>query len=395
MPTTNATPTTPSAHATVGVPPTDTTLAAAAGKTAELAAESAAAADSDNRLSPAVAEALVNAGFARHLVGEKWGGSAARPGAVQDLARALATVGAGCMSAAWCGGVLAAVGRMCSHLPEEGQHELWGDGPDVPLAGSLAPLGVVREVPGGWRLSGTWDFASGVDHAHWTMVGAMVRRADGPPALRHFVLPRRDYTVFDTWRNVGLRGTGSNSLLVDDVFVPAHRSLEHHAVLTGEPDASAPRLHRVPLKLINGLFFVAPGIGAVEGALGAWTEWTANRVEISGVKTSSRPGVRLTLARAAASVDAARLLVERAATEADDAEVTPGLTLSTTRDYSTAVDLLLNAVNGLLRMSGARGQAQSSPIQRVWRDVHCMAGHAALQPDVNADAWAKHALGEE
>ncbi|MEU5697406.1 acyl-CoA dehydrogenase family protein [Streptomyces aurantiacus] len=395
MPTTNMTPTTRSAHTTAGAPPTHTALAAAAGRAAELAAESATAADSGNRLSPAVAEALVDAGFARHLVGERWGGSAARRGAVQDLAQALATVGAGCMSAAWCGGVLAAVGRMCSHLPEEGQHELWGDGPDVPLAGSLAPSGVVREVPGGWRLSGTWDFASGVDHAHWTMVGGMVRGADDAPALRHFVLPSRAYTVLDTWHNVGLRGTGSNSLLVDDVFVPTHRSFAHHTVLTGEPDAAAPRLHRVPLKLINGLFFVAPGIGAVEGALHAWTEWTAKRVEVNGVRTSSRPGVRLTLARAAASVGAARLLVERAAAEADEAEVTHALTLSTTRDYSTAVDLLLDAVNGLLRMSGARGQARSSPIQRVWRDVHCMAGHAALQPDVNADAWARHALGEE
>ncbi|MFC7259781.1 acyl-CoA dehydrogenase family protein [Streptomyces lutosisoli] len=382
-------------NAMPGTSPADTGLAAAAGKVAELVAEAAAAADSANRLSPPVAEALVSAGFARHLVGPKWGGTAAAPGAMRDLARALAVVGAGCMSAAWCGGVLAAVGRMCSHLPEEGQRELWGDGPDVPLAGSLAPSGTVREVPGGWRLSGTWDFASGVDYAQWTMVGGLVRGAEGPPVLRHFVLPSSDYRVLGTWLNVGLRGTGSNSVVLDDVFVPAHRSFEHRSVLMGDPDPAAPRLHRVPLKLINGLFFVAPGIGAVEGALGAWTEWTANRVEITGARTSSRPGVRLTLARAAAGLDAARLIVDRAAAEADDAEVTPALTLRATRDYSTAVDLLLDSVNGLLRMSGARGQAQSSPVQRVWRDVHCMAGHAALQPDVNADGWAKHALGEE
>ncbi|MGD1220768.1 acyl-CoA dehydrogenase family protein [Streptomyces krungchingensis] len=382
-------------NATPTAPPADTGLSAAAGKVAELAAEHAAAADSDDRLSATVAEALVSAGFARHLVGPRWGGSAAAPGAMRDLARALAVVGTGCMSAAWCAGVLAAVGRMCSHLPEEGQEELWGDGPDVPLAGSLAPSGTVDTVPGGWRLSGTWDFASGVDHAQWTMVGGLVRGPEGPPTLRHFVLPRRDYRVLDTWRNVGLRGTGSNSVVLDDVFVPAHRSFEHRTVLAGDPAPSAPRLHRVPLKLINGLFFVAPGVGAVEGALGAWTRWTASRVEINGVRTGSRPGVRLTLARAAAGLDAARLIVDHAAAEADEAELTPALTLRVTRDYSTAVDLLLDSVNGLMRMSGARGQALSHPVQRVWRDVHCMAGHAALQPDVNADGWAQHALGEE
>ncbi|WP_369255444.1 acyl-CoA dehydrogenase family protein [Streptomyces sp. R35] len=382
-------------NTTPTAPPADTGLAAAAGKVAELAAENAAAAESADRLSPAVAEALVSAGFARHFVGERWGGSAAVPGSVQDLTRALATVGTGCMSAAWCGGVLTAVARMCSHLPEEGQHELWGDGPDVPLAGSFAPSGTVREVPGGWRVSGTWGFASGVDHAHWTMVGGAVPGPDGVPALRHFVLPSRDYKVLDTWHNVGLRGTGSNSVLVDDVFVPAHRTFEHRSVLTGHTDPALPRALRVPHKLINGLFFVAPGIGAVEGMLAHWTGWTAERVEIYGVRSSARPGVRMALSRAAADLDAARLLVERAAAEADGAEVTRALALRATRDYSVAVDLLLDAVNGLLRMSGARGQGQSSPVQRGWRDVHCMAGHAALQPDVNADGWAKHALGEE
>ncbi|MDQ0779121.1 two-component flavin-dependent monooxygenase [Streptomyces aurantiacus] len=376
-------------------PPADPGLAEAAGKVAELAAESAEAADGGNRLSASVAEALVSAGFARHFVAERWGGAAGAPGAVRDLTRALATVGAGCMSAAWCGGVLTAVARMCSHLPEEGQHELWADGPDVPLAGSFAPSGTVREVSGGWRVSGTWGFASGVDHAHWTMVGGAVPGPDGVPALRHFVLPRRDYEVLDTWRNVGLCGTGSNSVLVDDVFVPAHRTFEHRSVLTGHTDPAVPRALRVPHKLINGLFFVAPGVGAVEGALAAWTRWTAGRMEIYGARSNSRPGVRMALSRAAANLDAASLLVERAATEADSAEVTRPLALRATRDYSAAVDLLLDAVNGLLRMSGARGQARSSPVQRVWRDVHCMAGHAALQPDVNADGWAKHALGEE
>ncbi|RMI36384.1 acyl-CoA dehydrogenase family protein [Streptomyces triticirhizae] len=383
------------AHTERPVDAFDTPLTEAATKVAELAAAGALAAEEERRLSPPVAAGLVEAGFARHLVSPRWGGSADAPGAIRDLTGALVAVGRGCMSAAWCAGVLTAVGRMCSHLPEEGQAEIWGDGPDVPLAGSLAPTGTVRQVPGGWRVDGVWHIASGVDHAEWTMVGGLVPGPDGPPALRHFVLPRSDYTVLDTWRNVGLRGTGSNSLRVDDVFVPDHRSLEHRSVLTGDHGPDAPRTHRVPLKLINGLFFVAPGIGAAAEALEGWTRWTVDRREITGARTVSRPGVRLALASSAANIDAARLLVERAAGEADEAPLGQELTLRATRDYSTAVDLLLDAVTGLLRMSGSRGQAESSPVQRAWRDLHCMAGHGALQPDVNADGWAKHALGED
>ncbi|UNT00810.1 hydrolase [Streptomyces tubbatahanensis] len=385
----------PSTDGTPHAPASSTGLVEAAAKAAALAGESAAEADHQHRLAPQVSKALVEAGFARHLVGPRWGGSAAAPGAVGDLLAALTAVGAHCMSAAWCAGVLTAVGRMCSHLPLQGQQELWGEGPDVPLAGSLAPAGTVRSVPGGWRLSGRWDFASGVDHAKWTMVGALLAGDQGPPALRHFVVPRHQYEVLDTWRNVGLRGTGSNSVRLEDVLVPEHRSFAHASMLAGETDGQAPRTHRLPLKLINGLFFVGPGVGAAEGALARWTEWTSRRVEINGSKTTLRPGVRIALAQAAARVSAARLLVERAAAQADACEVTEELTLRLTRDYSTAVDLLLDGVNGLLRMSGARGQSESSPVQRVWRDVHCMAGHGALQPDVNAEGWGRYALGQD
>ncbi|MCI3275039.1 acyl-CoA dehydrogenase family protein [Streptomyces cylindrosporus] len=374
---------------------TDTTnLVTAASKAGEQAAEAALAGEDSNRLDPAVAESLVTAGFARHFVPERWGGSAAAPGAIGHLGEALAAVGAGCMSAAWCAGVLAALGRMCAHLPPEGQYDLWGDGPDVPLAGSLVPSGTVRAVDGGWRLTGQWSFASGVDHARWTTVGGVAPGTDGPPVLRHFLLPRSDYRVLDTWRNVGLRATGSNTVVVDDVFVPAHRTFDHRTLLAGDPDPAAARPHRIPLKLLNGLYFLCPGIGAVEGALQTWTQWTARRTEANRTRTSDRPGVRLALAGAAGHLDAAKALVGRVVEEAESATVTTELPLRATRDYTVAADLLLGAVNSLLRMSGSRGQSLDNPVQRVWRDVHCMAGHGALQPDVNADGWARYALGE-
>lgn len=379
---------------TTMTPSVGTDLPEAAVKVAELAGQAAQAADTNHRLDPAVAESLVDAGFSRRLVPQRWGGNASVPGAAREFAAALTTVGSACMSTAWTGGVLTALSQMCSHLPEEGQRELWGDGPDVPLAGSLSPAGTVRPVDGGWRLSGQWDFASGVDHAQWTTVGGMAPAPGGPPAFRHFLLPKSDYTVRDTWRNVGLCGTGSNSLVVEDVFVPEHRSFTHLDVLAGNRAPDAPRIHQVPLKMINGLFFVTPGIGAVEGALTGWTEWTAHRTEMTRAKTSDRPGVRFALSHAAADLDAARLLVQRAVEAADSGPLDPATTLLSTRDFSTAADLLISSVDGLFRMSGSRGQTQSNPIQRVWRDVHCMAGHAALQPDMNADAWARYALGE-
>ncbi|MGA5299727.1 acyl-CoA dehydrogenase family protein [Nucisporomicrobium flavum] len=354
-----------------------------------VAREHAAEADRRYRLDPAAAEALTAAGFARHFVPARWGGSA---GGVADAARALSIVGEGCMSAAWTGGVMLALGRMCANLPEEGQQEIWGDGPDVHLAGSVLPAGRVEAVPGGWRLSGEWPYASGVDFARWTSVGGL-DHSPGEPVFRHFVLPRGDYTVRETWRNVGLRGTGSNSVVVADAFVPRHRSFTHAAVLNGSGSAGDPPCHRIPYKLFNGILFVAPGVGAIREALHEWARWTAGRREANRSRTVDRPSVRFAVSTAGTEVDTATMLVARAAAAADLAEVTPELPVRSTRDFAAAADLLVAAADRLFRVSGTHGQAESNPIQRVWRDVHCMAGHSALQPDQSADGWANHVLG--
>lgn len=363
-------------------------LVAGARQAAEQAAKFALAADRQRRLDPSVAEALVAAGFARHFVPVRWGGTA---GSACEAVEALATVGEGCMSAAWSAGVLLALGRMCSNLPLEAQEEVWGDGPDVPMAGSVVPTGTVEKVPGGWRLTGCWPYATGVDYAAWTTVGALDTSGD-EPVFRHFLLPRSDYTVRDTWFNVGLRGTGSNSVEVDGAFVPSHRSFTHNQVLSGSSDPSAPACHRMPYKLLNGIMFVAPGIGAVRGALREWIQWTATRVEANRTATAERPSVRLAIAAAGAMLDSATMLVQRAAQVVDRGEFSPELPLRSSRDFTAAADMLLDATNRLFRVSGTHGQAETNTIQRVWRDVHCMAGHGALQPDQNADGWARHML---
>src|SRR5581483_5221526 len=92
-------------------------------------------------------------------------------------------------------------------------------------AAMVYPTGKATPADGGYRLSGRWSFVSGVDYSDWVIVAAMVFAPQGPPQARHFLVPRKDYSVLDTWHNVGMRGTGSNDLIVDDVFVPAHRTI--------------------------------------------------------------------------------------------------------------------------------------------------------------------------
>lgn len=146
-------------------------------RAAWVAGRAARAADRDRRLAPEVVTALKEAGAARHFVPRRWGG---REGGFADLITATALIARQCPSAAWCGMLWAAHGRYAARLPEEGQRELWGKGPDTLIAAALAPpAGAARPVPGGWLLDGRWDCVSGVDFSHGVLLAAPVDDAPG------------------------------------------------------------------------------------------------------------------------------------------------------------------------------------------------------------------------
>ncbi|MEV5437261.1 acyl-CoA dehydrogenase family protein [Streptomyces sp. NPDC052682] len=346
------------------------------------AAQYAADADTSRELAPAVVDGLVKAGFARHFVPARFGGS---QGTTTELLEAVAALAEGCASAAWCASVTAGAARMCAFLPEAGQRELWQRGADTVVVGALMPRGAVTEVAGGWRVTGEWEFTSAVGFSHWALVCALV-----PQGERHepwfFALPRADYQVADTWSAVGMRGTGSHTLSVDNVFVPRHRGFPRDAMLAGRAVGSTARCHTAPLRLISGLLFAAPALGAARAALRVWSEHTAMDAD------EHNPGPRLTAARAASTLDAAGLLLERAARVADAPAATPLEQVRNPADCAHAVDQLVDVVERLFRTVGSTGQLAAHPLQRIWRDVHCLASHVALRFDTAGGAYGARLL---
>ncbi|MFI9270689.1 hydrolase [Kitasatospora sp. NPDC052896] len=344
-------------------------LAATPGVTA-LAARLARTADAERRLSAETATALVDAGFARHFVPRRWGGV---QGSFTDWAEAVSAVGTGCASAAWCAALYANFGRLAAGLPETGQRALWGAGPDVRIAGAVAPAGRAEPAGDGWRLTGSWSYLSGVDHADWVLLCA--RPDDRPETVRLFAVPRHDCLVSDTWHSLGMRGTGSNTVRVDGVYVPGHLSFVRAQDAVG--------------RSVSMLAFVAAALGAAASALTCWEQRLAEARRDG--RTPARASVEATLARCDGEVEAARLLVRRAAGVADDPERTPTESLRGVRDLALAADLLHTALTRLYRAAGT--SAQSDPrIQRPWRDVTCATGHALLDFEPAALAWADHRL---
>ncbi|MEV6955914.1 acyl-CoA dehydrogenase family protein [Streptomyces sp. NPDC051183] len=353
------------------------------------AARHAKGSEQDRDLRPAVVSALSEAGFLRHFVPRRWSGSA---GTFAEIVEAVAVVGEEDPSAAWCAALLAAHGRLAAHLPREAQEELWQESPDVSIAAAVVPpSGELTEVPGGWRLSGSWATASAVRHARWVLLASV---EDGPegPRQRILAVPAADVRVHDTWRNAGLRGTGSHTVSVDGAFVPEHRAMTREDLLAGSADPEAARCHRIPFPLVASLLFVAPALGAARGALRAWTAITRERRTPDGRPAFEDGTCQQVLARSSAEIDAAGLLLAGAAHRADGAGNPAAQVPLNLRDCAVAIDLLVTAVERLYRSAGARGQDEDGELQRFWRDIHAVAGHGSVQLGPAAAAYAQQVM---
>jgi two-component flavin-dependent monooxygenase len=356
--------------------------AEAAERTSALAARHTKEADAGRRLSLPVQRALIEAGFARHFVPAEHGGAG---GSFSLLLDALVEVGKGCASAAWCGLIVASSGRIAAFLPERGRCEVWDSGADTAIATALAPAGDARRVDGGWRVSGEWGFVSHVDAAEWVFVCVRAPHEQGPQPL-FCALHRGSYTIRDTWFTTGMRGTGSNTVAADGVFVPDHLTFPQSDLLTGTCRHPAGPTYTVPLLAAMPPLFAAPTLGAAFTALDAWVALMA------GKSADGLPGesARLTLVRCTARLDAARLLLEEACRTTDAGVLTPDDVLRNARNAAMAADLTLTAVDELFRSAGTAAQAESSPLQRIWRDTHAATQHNVLRFQWSSGQLAEH-----
>lgn len=334
----------------------------------DVAAAHADQADNQRGLAAAVVAAATTAGFARHFVPTGWSG---RAGTFTELVRATSVVGEGCGSAAWCAMLFAVNGRLAGYLPEEAQRDLWRESPDVRIAGALVPSGEASRMDGGWWLRGEWPTVSAVEHCDWTLFAAWVL-GDEARECRMFLVPSGAYQVKDTWFTTGLRGTGSNTVVLGETFVPDARSFPYSAALGG---VGGSRCHRVPFRMVNALLLAAPVLGIVRGGL------LASRL---------RAGKEEVLARCSAELRAGELLLADVArladeTESPDAELVARCSL----ECAYAVEVLVGVAERLYRVGGTRAQATGSPLQRMWRDAHAAGSHVGVQLEAAASEYAK------
>nr|WP_322723429.1 acyl-CoA dehydrogenase family protein [Streptomyces spongiae] len=307
-------------------------------------------------------------------------------------------LGRGCGSTAWCYAVWTTHNWWLGHFPEQCQEEYFADGSDTLSSSALNPAnGTAERVSGGFRVSGRWTFSSGVDAADWVMVAC----GAAPDDRLWLLLPRVDYEVVDTWFASGLRGTGSNDVVVRDVFVPEHRTINPYRV--GDSDRTGWELHKrasygVPLRVFTEWALAAPVIGMAQGVVDEFTS-RAQRGAGRG-RAADSAALRLRLAKASAEVDTARTLHRADVREILDragqgGSFSPLERARYVRDASFTVNLCVRAVNRLYESSGARAMMDAEPIQRLHRDVHAASHHQALNWDFAAEQFGRLTLGHD
>ncbi len=362
---------------------------------APLLREHAQQVETDRRIANETIEAIVGAGLARILQPRKWGGYEISHDAAFDVAVEIASA---CGSTGWCASLLNIHDWWLAAFPEEAQHDVWRDTPDRNIAAMVYPTGKATPTEGGYQLSGRWAFVSGVDYSDWAIVAAMVFGPQGPPHAGQFLIPREDYAIEDTWHNVGMRGTGSNDLLVQDVKVPAHRTLAMDDFREGATPGSrvnAGPLYRGAMICTFPHALSAPALGVARGAFNEWLKWTQEKVATStGESVSEWPHVQMRVTQTELDLDGAELLLRRNLDVIRDGG--PGDAAARTRSfaaYGHAVRMICTAVDTLFDMSGARGMRDENLIQRAWRDVHAIAAHVGLSTDLSGQSRGRFLLG--
>lgn len=359
-------------------------------------------AEAERRMPAETDRAFRETGLYRALQPAEFGGLELRYGVHTELA---AEIARGCPSSAWVLGVTICHAFIFGMFPPQAQAEFWGGDPGATLATSFFAdrASAVRERDG-FRLDGRWKYSSGVDHAQGIILMAAVTPPGGGAPEPYFLFaPREAYRIEDTWHAAGLIGTGSNDVLLDGLFIPAHRALPVLETATGATPGGAYHrgyLYRLPLFAIFGYTLIGTALGAVRGALEALTAEMVDRASVTRVKLREQQSVQLRVAEAQAELDAAWALLRAdrdgftaagLAGELPDAALRVRYRLH----LGYAAKLCVQATERLYPLVGAQGMAANHPLQRAARDVHAVAQHIGLVWDVQAINYGAVALGLE
>ncbi len=335
---------------------------------------------------PNVANALARGGLLQMFLPRSMGGPELDPltvfRAIEELSKADGSVG-------WCAMIATDVSLFTGWLDADVGRGFCGRPADFRGAGSIRPLGRARKVDGGYRVRGHWNFASGIDHANRLYCPCVVMdgdkpilNAEGMPRVRAMWLPPEQATIQDTWSTVGMRGTGSQDFVVDDVFVP-----DSNTCFFGEKPFETGPLYNPRLVMVT-LFttVVANSLGIARGAIDTFIALAARESSTaSPTVLRDRPFVQARLAEAEAILNAARAYVVQSIGTLWDVNCSgdPDLNRATAQLRLAIVHAMHEAVRSVdlvFHAAGTNAIYSRNPLERYFRDIHVAVQHNTAFP---------------
>ncbi|WP_417562084.1 acyl-CoA dehydrogenase family protein [Microbacterium sp.] len=356
--------------------------------------ERAAEVDRERRISDDTFRRLGDAGFFHVLKPKKYGGLELSE---HEHARIAMTLARGCASTAWVFSILSSDNMAILAYPEEVQDEIWGENTYATLAGNtnLNPKAITKRVPGGYRLTGSWGFCSGSDFSEWLIFNAPVGE-DGQGHM--FLVPHAEAESTDDWFPTGMRGTGSRTMSVTDVFVPDHRVQATKDTVRKLKERRS--LHPTFSTMYatwpsNGRFpFASCAVGAAWGAAEHFASSVGGSTRVANalggaVRLAEQDYVATEFGQAQGDIEMARLLIEKRSLEASErarrhVESTEQDVARELRDNSLVTRTALRAVQQIFSLVGARAGRSEHPVSLAKRDIEMVSHHVTLNWRQNA-----------
>jgi alkylation response protein AidB-like acyl-CoA dehydrogenase len=330
------------------------------------------------RLTPAVTSALIENGLYRVLLPQSLGGTEAPLEIFMQMQEEIAKADA---STAWCLGQCSVCAMTAAYLEADAADEIFNTPPGILAWGAIAHE--VHAVPGGYKASARWDFASGSRQASW--LGAHVRvveadgsqrkKPNGSPEIRTILFPVTSATMYDVWDVIGLKGTGTDSYSVDNLFIP-----DKFAALRDDPSACREKgpLYKLTTNAVFGMGFAATALGVARTTLDAAIELARSKQPQGLGAMRDNSAVQGLIGRTEATLRAARAYLYATAAEVwrDLARGDPAteahriaLRIATTWTIHQSASVVDTAYH----MTGATAVFAANPFERRFRDMHTIA----------------------
>jgi 3-hydroxy-9,10-secoandrosta-1,3,5(10)-triene-9,17-dione monooxygenase len=334
------------------------------------------------------------AGLARVLQPKRWGGHELSPQVQAEIAMAL---GEGDMCAGWVFILYSSHAFHLGFFDDRAQQDVWGANEDALIASSYSPSGNAEPVQGGYRVGGRWKYSSGSNDSDWVILGALA--SDRPMDGMCFLMPRSDYDVVDTWHTFGLKGTGSNDIVVNDMFVPTHRAYSFAEGFAGKhPGTNDGALYKIPFLQIFYRGISTAGIGALQQLYDAFIAYAPPKMGPFGTSMIADPDAQYAAGIAFNTLHEIKTLLRSDVSRLYDCaaagEVPPMDERFALRYRAGHVaERCVEAARLMLEASGGSALYETHPFGRIYRNLTAARNHIGVQHRSFARSLGSHLFG--